>query len=81
MTDRMCQKWFIKFHAADLSLDSMVGRPVEVDGNQIETFTENNQHYATGERADILRISKSMTLLVKMKNVPFILQKKTKQTF
>ena len=57
MTDRMCQKWFIKFHAADLSLDSMVGRPVEVDGNQIETLIENDQCYTTQEIADILKIS------------------------
>ena len=57
MTDRMCQKWFIKFHAADLSLDSMVGRPVEVDGNQIETLIENNQYYTLRKITDILKIS------------------------
>ena len=33
------------------------------------------------ETANILKISKSIKLLVKMKNVSFILQKKTKQTF
>ena len=32
-------------------------------------------------RADILQISKSIKLLVKIKNMSFILQKKTKQTF
>ena len=35
------------------------GRPVEVDSDQIETLTENNQHYTTQEIADILKISKS----------------------
>ena len=37
-----------------------LGRPVEVDSNQIETFTENNQRYITWEIADILKISKSI---------------------
>ena len=29
MTDRMCQKWFAKFHAGDFSLDDAprLGRP------------------------------------------------------
>ena len=38
-----------------------MGRPVEVDSDQIETLTENNQHYTTREIADILKISKSST--------------------
>ena len=42
---------------------------------------ENNQRYTTWEIADILKISRSIKLLVKMKNVSFILWKKTKQTF
>ena len=37
----------------------LLGRPVEVDSDQIETLTENNQPYTTRERADILKISKS----------------------
>ena len=38
--DWTCQKWFAKFHAGDL-LDCVpqLGRPVEVDSNQIETLT------------------------------------------
>ena len=45
MTDQMCQKWFAKFCAGDFSLDHAPrsGRPVEVDGDQIETLMENNQ--------------------------------------
>ena len=33
VTDWMCQKWFVKFHAGDFSLDDapQLGRPVEVD--------------------------------------------------
>ena len=83
MTDRMCQEWFAKFHAGDFSLDDAPwsGRPVEVDSDQIKTLIENNQCYATWEIADILKISKSIKLLVKMKNVSFILQKKLNGLF
>ena len=49
------------------------GRPVEVDIDQIETLIENNQCYTTWEIADILKISKSIKLLVKVKSVSFIL--------
>ena len=80
----MCQKWFEKFRAGDFSLDDAphLGRPVEVGSDQIETLIENNQYSTTWEIATILKISKSIKLLVKMKNVSFILQgKKTIQTF
>ena len=45
----------------DFSLDDTprLGRPVEVDSDQIETLIENNQHYTTWEIDDILKISKS----------------------
>ena len=38
VTDQTCQKWFVKFHAEDFSLDDALdlGRTVEVDSNQIE---------------------------------------------
>ena len=44
VTDRMCQKWFVNFRAGDFSLDNApwLGRPVEVDSNQIETCIKNN---------------------------------------
>ena len=57
------------------------GRPVEVDSDQIETLTENNQHYTMWEIVDILKTSKSVKFLVKMKNVYFILQKKLNGLF
>ena len=46
VTDQMCQKWFVKFHAGDFLLDAALwlGRPVEVDSNQTRTLFENNQH-------------------------------------
>ena len=63
VTGPTCQKWFARFRAGDFSLDNAPrsGRPVEVDGDQIETLTENNKRYTTREIADILRISKSST--------------------
>ena len=54
------------------------GRPAEVDSDQIETLTENNQCYTMREIANILKISKSIQLLVKMKNVSFILWKRNR---
>ena len=59
VTDWMCHKWFVKFPAGDFSLDDapQLGRPVEVDSNQIETLIENNQRHTTQEVADILKTS------------------------
>ena len=56
-------KWFAKFRARDFPLEDapQSGRPDEVDKDQIETLTENNQHYTTLEIANILKISKSST--------------------
>ena len=79
VTNQMCQKWFAKFHAGDFSLDDApwLGKPVEVDSDQIETLIENNQCYTMWEIVDMLKISKSIKLLVKMKNVSFIFWKNT----
>ena len=75
MTDQTCQKWFAKFHAGDFLLDDapQLGRPVEDDNNQTETLIENNEPYTVWEIADIPKISKSLKLLIKMKNVSLIL--------
>ena len=83
VTDRTCQKWFVKFCAGGFSLDdaAWLGRPVEVDSDQIETLIDNNQHSITREIANILKISKSIKLLVKMKSVSLILQKKLNGLF
>ena len=61
VTDRTCQKWFVKYHDGYFSLDDAPrsGRPVEVDSDQIETLIENDQHYTTQEIADILKTSNS----------------------
>ena len=82
VTDQICQKLFAKFCARDFSLDNAPwsSRAIEVDSNQIKTLIENNQCYTTWEIADILKISKSIIgfhqLLVKMKNISFILWNK-----
>ena len=57
MTDQMCQKWFVKFHAGDFLLDDApwLGRPVETDSDQIKTLIENNQCYTTQEIVDVLK--------------------------
>ena len=72
----MCQKRFVKFCAAGFLLDHapQSGRPVEANSDEIETLIESIQCYTMWERADLLKIPKSIKLLVKMKNVPFILQ-------
>ena len=43
VSDQTCQKWFVKSFAGDFSLDGAprLGRPVEVDSNQIKTLTES----------------------------------------
>ena len=59
----------------------LLGRPIETDSDQTEALTENNQCYTMWERASILKISKSIKLLVKMKCVPLILRKKSYSLF
>ena len=79
----MCQKWFVKFHAVDVSVDNapQLGSLVEVDSDQIEKLIENNQCYTTQDVVNILKISKSIKLLVIMKHVSFILWKKLNGLF
>ena len=79
----MCQKSFAKFRAGDFSLDDVPwsGKPDEADSDQIKTLNENNKCYTTQEIADILKIPKLIKLLVKMKNVSFILWKKLNKLF
>ena len=57
----------------------MLSKPVEVD-DQTETLIENNECYTTQARGNILKISKSIKIFIKMKDVSFILWK-NKQTF
>ena len=53
------------------------GRPVEVDSYQIEC----NQCHTMWDRADILKVSKSIKLIFKMKNVSFMLWKRLNELF
>ena len=52
----------------DFSLDDApcLGRLVEADSDHLETLIETSQHYTIWEIADILKISKSIKLFVKM---------------
>ena len=83
MTDGMCQKWFVQLRAGDFLLNDTPwsNRPVEVDSNQIDTLIENNKHYTMPEISNILEISKSIKLLVKMKNTSSLLWKKLNRLF
>ena len=63
VTDRMCQKWFVKLRAGDFSLDDapQSGRPVEVDGNQMETLRTINtgyQHAGDSQYTQNIQINK-----------------------
>ena len=55
---------------------SQLGKSVEVDSDQIKKSIESNRCSLMWEIADILKISKLTKLLIKMKNVSFILWKK-----
>ena len=62
MNNQMHQIWLAKFHAGDFSPINILnlGKPVEVDSNQIKTLNENKQHYMTQENvANVMKISKS----------------------
>jgi len=56
----MCQTWLEKFRVGDL-LDAAPwsGRSVELNGDQIETLTENKEYYTMLGIANIFKISKS----------------------
>ena len=75
MTTQICQKWFATFHAADFSLGGAPRSGRQVDSNQIETLAEYNQHSTTQEIADVLKISKSIKLLVKVKTRFYFMEK------
>ena len=61
-------------------LHSQLGRPVEVDSDQIKTLIENNQCYTMWEIADILKVSKSI-VIGKNEKCVFYFTEKTEGTF
>ena len=83
VTAQICQKYSVKFYAGDFSLDNapQSGGPVEVDSHQIKELTGNNQPSTTWEIANTLKISKLIKLLVKVKNVSYILLEKLNRFF
>ena len=77
VTDWTCQQWFVKFCSGNFLLDDapQSGRWVEVVKDQTETLIENDQRYTMWEIDDKLKISKSIKLSVKMKNVSYFMEK------
>ena len=73
----MCQKWFAKFCAGDFSLEDAqwLGGQVEIDSDQSETLIEKSQCSTMWDVTDIIKISKSIKLLVKMKRVFYFMEK------
>ena len=61
----------MKICAGEFTLDGApwLDRPVKVNSDQIETLFENNQCSTTQEITNILKISISIKLLVKIKIV------------
>ena len=82
MADRICQKWFVKFHSGEFLLDDVpqLGRTVEVGSYQIEPLIKNDKCYTMWEIDEILKIPNSIKF-VKMKNVSFSLWKKLNELF
>ena len=78
----MCQKWFVKFHAGDFSLDNAPcsSTTVEVVSDQTETLTENSLCYTMQEIAGILKISKPIVIGRNEKCV-FYFTEQTKRTY
>ena len=58
--DWMCHKWFVKFCAGDFSLDDApwLGRPVEVDSNEIETLIEKINIIPCGRQSTYSKYTK-----------------------
>ena len=79
-TDRTCQSGLQSFVLEISHWTMLHSQADKVDNNQIETLIENYQWFTMREVADILKISKLIKLLVKIKNV-FYFMLKTKRTF
>ena len=78
-----CQNWFAKFCAGDFSLDNAAweGKSVEVEYHSNRDINGEQSMWCHVEIANILKISKSIKLLVKMKKCVFYFMEKTKQNF
>ena len=73
--------WVYYTFAGDFFLDDVPWSRRQIESDQVKTLIESNQCSIPQEIANILKISKSIKLLVKMENVSFVLWKKTKQAF
>ena len=57
-----CRNWFYKFRSGDFSLkyEQRLGRPNDVDDDQIKAIIESDRHVTVGEIEEILKIPKSV---------------------
>ena len=69
VTDLMCKKWCVKFCAGDFLL---CHAPLLGDSDQIETLIDDNQCYTTWEIDELLKISKSIKILVLVKMKKYV---------
>ena len=83
VTDRMCHKWLLMFHAGDVSRDDalQLGRPIEADSDQIKTLFKNNQslhHVGDSQHTQNIQINK---VIGENKKCVFYFMENTKWTF
>ena len=61
LKDRHCRNWFDKFSSGDFSVkdEQRLGRPNEVDDDQIKAIIELGRHISVREIEEMLKIPKS----------------------
>ena len=61
LKDRQCRNWFNKFRSGDFSPKDKqrLGRPNEVDDDQIKAIIESDRHVTVREIEEMLKIPKS----------------------
>ena len=64
-----------------MMLHCWVGRPAEVDNDQIKTLIENNQCYTTQEIVDVLKNIQINKIIGENENSIIYFMEKTIQTF
>ena len=65
VAERTVRKWFARFKTGDFNLEDQErpGKPSTTDEDQIKTLIENNPRYTTRKLAEMLNMSKSMSIL------------------
>ena len=76
LKDKQCRNWFDKFRFGDFSLkdEQRLGRPNEVDDDQIKAINESDRHVTVREIEEILKNQQSTfvySILDSLKNLIF----------